>query len=691
MNEETENTNKLLLRQRAEELLKTKKSNSNSNKILSNVDMLKLVHEFEVHQIELEMINEELLFAKEKIEASEIKYNAITNQSTEGITITNMVGNYIFVNPAFCKMTGYSETELLKMSAFDLKSKSQEYTTFFDNKEKNTGLTIEVKLIRKDKTEFFSEIIGKIIKYDNQNFLLGTIRDITERKLIELKLKANQKLLAETQQVGKVGGWEFNIDTLKQTWTQETYIIHEVNFNHEPNVENGINFYSTTSKPIIENAVNCAITNGEPFDLELEIITAKNNLRNVHVIGKADLINHRIYGFFQDITDRKEAEKSLKESEAKLRISDTDFKVSQKIAHIGNWKWDLKTSEVTWSDEMFHIFGIDKNSYTGRLGDVISKIPDDLQVVLPSDSPPIAKKKPKEYQILLPDKSIKYIWSETGETTFDDNGIPLFINGIAQDITERKQAERALKESEQKINQQNSELSKLNADKDRFISILAHDLKSPFNLLLGFSDLLLANIHKYDIDKINNQVKIIQNISQQTFNLLEDVLLWIKSSSQKLPFEPQKINFTEICNQVINILINYAEAKKITINCFETENNILFADLNMFKTILQNLISNAIKFTNQNGQINIYSEKDDKNITIIVSDNGLGIEQENIPKLWDFSKPFTTTGTADEKGTGFGLLVCKEFVEKHNGHIWVESELEKGSDFKFTVPLYNHI
>jgi len=250
------------------------------------------------------------------------------------------------------------------------------------------------------------------------------------------------------------------------------------------------------------------------------------------------------------------------------------------------------------------------------------------------------------------------------------------------DITVQKKAELI-------INQQNEELKKLNADKNRFITILGHDLRSPFNSILGFSDLLLKNLHKYDIDKIEKLLKLIHQTAHRTFDLLEDLLLWTKSYSGKLTIEYQKIDFKEICTEIINNSKHQADTKAISINCFETEKIILSADINMLKTILRNLISNAIKFSNNNGQINIFTEKNQTEVTITVSDNGVGIEKDNIPKLWDFTHPISTSGTANEKGTGFGLLLCKEFVEKHGGKIWVESVVGKGSEFKFTLPLCN--
>lgn len=204
---------------------------------------------------------------------------------------------------------------------------------------------------------------------------------------------------------------------------------------------------------------------------------------------------------------------------------------------------------------------------------------------------------------------------------------------------------------------------------------------------MGFSDLLSKNIRKYDIDKIESFVNIINQSSHHTFNLLNDILLWIKAQSGQLQIEPEKINIKEICEQIIEDMRLTASNKNIFVNCFATDDTTVVGDKNMLNTVLRNLISNAIKFTPKEGLININAEHKDTTTTISVSDNGVGIDTETLKKLFDITEKNTTPGTENEKGTGLGLLLCKEFVEKHGGKIWVESELGKGSNFKFTLPL----
>jgi signal transduction histidine kinase len=231
----------------------------------------------------------------------------------------------------------------------------------------------------------------------------------------------------------------------------------------------------------------------------------------------------------------------------------------------------------------------------------------------------------------------------------------------------------------------NVELEKLNIDKDRFISILGHDLKNPFNNILGYSELLKEEIRNLSTDKIEDIAKNINNSAQIIYKLLEDILIWAKTQQGKIPFKPQNLSFKDICNNTIEILNPVARSKNIAINCLSADNLIVFADNDMLKTVLRNLVSNAIKFTNTGGAIYINAKHNSDNVTISVSDNGVGISPDSLSKLFNMSEVLTTKGTAGETGTGLGLMLCKEFVEKHGGTIWVESEEGKGSTFYFIL------
>ena len=236
------------------------------------------------------------------------------------------------------------------------------------------------------------------------------------------------------------------------------------------------------------------------------------------------------------------------------------------------------------------------------------------------------------------------------------------------------------------LNQTNAALKELNISKDRFISILAHDLKSPFNGILGFLSLLTEDIHKYSIDEVEKIIHLINTSANNTYNLLEEILTWARAQSGKIPFDPKKQSLSDICSTIFENLNLTASTKNITIDYSTLNGTHIYADKDMIHAVLRNLVSNAIKFTNYGGAINIYAKQNNLNIEITISDNGIGISRNVVSKLFDISHKISTKGTANEKGTGLGLLLCKEFIEKHNGKIWVESKLGKGSDFKFTIP-----
>lgn len=231
------------------------------------------------------------------------------------------------------------------------------------------------------------------------------------------------------------------------------------------------------------------------------------------------------------------------------------------------------------------------------------------------------------------------------------------------------------------------QLKELNATKDKFFRILAHDLKNPFISILGFSDLLAQNIYKYDKDKILNFAMQINNAGNNTFKLLENLLEWSKIHAGGFELHEEKFLLNEVVFEVLALTQDAANTKNIQI-IFEIEDSLtLNADKNIVKTILRNLITNAIKFTHKDGLITLCAIKTENDIEISVTDTGVGMDDKTIAKLFKITEKNSNPGTANEKGTGLGLILCKEFVEKQGGKIWVESELGKGSEFKFTLPI----
>lgn len=258
-------------------------------------------------------------------------------------------------------------------------------------------------------------------------------------------------------------------------------------------------------------------------------------------------------------------------------------------------------------------------------------------------------------------------------------GKPTYLAGFTIDITERKRAEMALKESE-------ARLRELNATKDKFFSIIAHDLKNPFNTIIGFSDLLTRKIQERDYEGIAGYSRMIGNSSQRAMDLLTNLLKWACIQTGRIDFIPECIDMVELTSDVIKLLSNLARQKSIAITTRFPPLVFVMADKEMISTVLRNLISNAVKFTNPGGEIVISAKPKQKEWVITIADNGVGIKKETINKLFRIDQSYSTMGTQNEKGTGLGLLLCKEFIEKHNGRIWIESEEGQGSKFHFSVP-----
>ncbi len=258
---------------------------------------------------------------------------------------------------------------------------------------------------------------------------------------------------------------------------------------------------------------------------------------------------------------------------------------------------------------------------------------------------------------------------------------------LAQKVKERtielEQAYQSLKKTE-------DELIKLNITKDKFFSILAHDIRSPLGGIISITELMKSYSNEIIDDEKMEMIETINKSSQQLYNLLENLLNWSRLQTGKIPYMPNDFKLFEMSEAIIELHKANAEKKNIEVVNLIDPNCIVKADKGMINLVLRNLVSNAIKFTNENGKITIKSEFRDNSINISVEDNGVGITKENIAKLFRIDEHITSIGTNKELGTGLGLILCKEFIEKHNGKIWVESELEHGSKFIFSLPLDIH-
>lgn len=267
---------------------------------------------------------------------------------------------------------------------------------------------------------------------------------------------------------------------------------------------------------------------------------------------------------------------------------------------------------------------------------------------------------------------------ETGivlETAFavkDENGRIVSYRGILRDITDLKKTE--------------AELKNLNASKDKFFSIIAHDLRSPFGSLLSFSEFLMEDIDELTKDEIKLFASKINESSKAVFELLNNLLQWSRIQTGRMDYLPENYNLRSLAEQNINIFRDNAKSKHIEIINEIKSEIVIFADENMLNSILRNLISNAVKFTNAGGKVVLSAEIKKEFVEINVTDTGIGISDEIINQLFQIDVHLTTPGTASEEGTGLGLILCKEMVNINGGEIRVKSSLGNGTTFTFTLP-----
>jgi PAS domain S-box-containing protein len=679
--------------------------------------------------------------AEEKLKISEEKYKILYESNQMPISIFEAdTLKFLSVNNAFVQKYGYTREEFLNMTILDIRPTSEIEKTkqavkaideglvnagIYTHKKKN-GEIIQVEIIRceitfegkKSKLVFANDVTEKIKTEENLLLAYNDLKiekDKVEESETNLKFKTeeyetiNEELKQANDELTRAKikteeseskfrnlaenspaiiyrlllKPELKFDYVSPAATRITGYTPEDHY-ADPNL--GYKLVHPDDKIILENAANK--THGEPVILrwvKKDGQTIWTEQRNALIFDESGNPT-AIEGIATDITIQKEAEFSIRASENKYRISESDLKNAQSIAHLGNWKWNLKTAEVTWSDEMYNIFGVDKSTYAEQLGGVISKVihPDDLQLVLPSNAQEIANKKPIEYRIIMPDKSIRYIWASASETTFDKNGNPMFLTGIAKDITEQKLSEFELIKAKEKA----EESDRL---KSAFLANMSHEIRTPMNGIIGFSDLLKTP--GLSGEKQQEFISLIENSGKRMLNIINDIINISKIESGMTEVKISTSNANEQTDYIFNYFKLEAEQKGIelilnnklnTIEAqFETDKEKVFA-------ILTNLVKNALKFTDK-GFIEIGNDRKNDFFEFYVKDSGAGILSEKVELIFERFRQGSEEFARGYEGAGLGLSISKSYVEMLGGNIWVESIVGKGSTFYFTIPCYNKV
>jgi len=496
--------------------------------------------------------------------------------------------------------------------------------------------------------------------------------EVNERKLAEEALKKNQILLCETERMAKMGGWEFDVNTLTQTWTEETFRILEIDPGEgTPVVPEGLTFITPAHRPDAERAIQRAIEFGEPYDREWEIITTKGNHRWVRAKAMANQIKGRtvsVSGSFQDITELKKAERLLRDIIDKNPMSIQVIDLNGHTLMVNDAHTKLFGTKPTPDYSVFDDFQVEQQG----LGDLMKRARNGEVVHFPE----------LQYNVHLINPAFRDvpIWIRVVIFPVEgDDGKPESFVLMHENVTERKMA---LEE----INKKNEQLLEVNAEKDKFFSILAHDLRSPFTSFLGFTQIMTDELYTLTLDQIQKIAMGMRKSATNLYSLLDNLLEWSRLQRGVTGFHPESFALMPKMFECIEPMCESASKKEVEVKCEIPADILVFADLHMVQTIVRNLVSNAIKYSRKGGKVKITAIKMNQSVEICVKDNGIGMDNDMIDKLFRFDQNTNRPGTENEPSTGLGLIICKEFVEKHGGKIWVRSEEGKGSTFSFSLP-----
>ncbi len=532
------------------------------------------------------------------------------------------------------------------------------------------------QLQRGDRTLFWCRFIGKALNPANPNEgSIWMIEDITKRIQAEEALKKSQANLQALIENTDDRVWSvdcnYNFTTINSNLQQDIKTIYEIELKMGDNISVLPPSLYIPWKERYDRALQ-----GETFTI-IDQYPSESTNAYVEISLHPIYMEKQITGvtcFSRDITQKKVAEEALRLSRSKLTLA-------MDIAKLANWEYDVKSNLFLHNDRFYALYGttveeqggqyISPEDYARKFvhPEDINMVKDEIDKALATDDPNYSNQ--VEHRIVRTDGKIRYVVVRY-IIQKDESGKTIKTYGVNQDITDQKKNE--------------FELRDLNATKDKFFSIIAHDLKTPFNSIIGFSDLMVEQIQEKNYEEIDEYARIIKKSSLQAMDLLMNLLEWSRLQTGKIKFNPESIKIASLINEVTELLIPSAQHKSISISKEIQQNILVIVDKYMVSTILRNLISNAIKFTNPGGKIVISVEYKQNELMITVSDNGVGIPKDTLGKLFQLGENNSTTGTQNEKGTGLGLLLCKDFVEKHGGKIWAESELGKGSIFKFILP-----
>ena len=607
------------------------------------------------------------------------EFKKLYDHSLDPAGIATLDGYFVQVNPAMLRVFGYSEKELQSTPFMDLvhpddRADSLAEMQAFARGEKQ-AVEYENRCLCKDGSIRF---VRWSISVDlTTGRLYGTGKDVTSERLAEERLQRSETMFRKAQETAKIGHWQYDIKTQNLEWSDETRRIHEVEPDYTPDVSRALDFYYLDSRDIIEKTFLDTVRHGGEYDLSLQIITAKGNVKDVRAIGRAELENDEIVavsGVFQDISQQKSAERLLKASEAKLNEA-------QLIAGIGSWEYLPREKQTRWSKALYKIWEWPEGTADAEKY---------FESIHPKDLPRLKKffhdalTNKKDYaiqhRIITPRGKIKYVHAIAHAIIGEDGEVEA-LRGTAQDITEKVNHEKQLIEAKERA-------EKASQAKAEFLSMMSHEIRTPLNAVIGTTHLLLQENPRGD--QLEN-LRTMKFSAVNLLSLINDILDFSKIESGKIEFEEMPFSIRHLANGILSASRLKANEKSITLR-EEIDSEIpdvLLGDSTRLGQILNNLVNNAVKFT-EKGHVCLRIKREpetDHTIALLfeVSDTGIGISKKNQKRIFDVFTQERSDTSRLFGGSGLGLTITKNLLQLRNSKIELKSTKGKGSRFYFRL------
>ncbi len=615
---------------------------------------------------------------EKKLEAALKKYQMVIETAADIIFTTDIYGNFTYVNKAGLNNSGFSKDEILHLNYLDLilpeyRAAMRKYFLKQFASRKPTSYIEYPFRTKSDKIIWYGQNTSLLFEANNITGFHCIARDITERKVVELKLSESESRYRQLV--------EMSPDAIM------VYSRGKILFTNEA----GVKLFGADSpdrlinKPVTELFYPGAIDTdkarikqmmeeGYKFPLtQQKFVRLDGSMLDVEVSAVPITFHNRpaAQAIIRNISGRKFVEEELRRRQREVST------LLDSLPAYAFFK-DHKSRYVIVNKSFAALVGIPQDQIAGKTDyDLFPK--EQAEKIILEDRLVIETGKavnPREDRIA--EKHNVRTVQIRKVPLLDDSGRTIGLIGLAFDITERKIAEEAVKKY-------SSELEELNANKDKFFSIISHDLKSPFQGLLGISNALIDEFDRLTLDEIKMFITNIYSSTKNLYNLIENLLQWSRIETGKLEYSPVKLNLYEEVNYSIGLLVMNAKKKDIILRNAVSDNIFVISDMNILASTLQNLISNAIKFTPAGGMITVSAGIEKDKVEVSVTDTGVGIPEGTIKKLFRIESQVSTEGTARESGTGLGLIICKELLEKQGNNIWVTSRIGSGSSFTFTL------